>query len=137
MTRTFLVDRRKRSVFFARTIEFVRRKRGDAGHRSWRGDWHGRRGFRFSRANENVVEIIAQLSTQIEKRTLRTFALETVAIRANVINIAAFLRRIFVMTARFILAIDRQFLFGRSRSGGRGFLGRRFLTGARDDVLIR
>jgi len=126
-----LVLRRERAIGLA--LEFVRRQRSNARNR---GLGRFRRRLGASNAGEDFVVVVAQLRLLVEVQAFGTRPLETIAVRADVVDLTALLGRIGVLSTGLVLAIDGQ-LFGDHRRRRHLDLagGRRFLAGARDDVL--
>lgn len=107
MTGAFLRRGQIRTIGFTGAIVFGRRKRSDAWYRLVGRHRHRRRLFHASAAIEYVIEEVAQLFLLLVIRSLGALTFESVAVRANVIDAAAFILRIGVRTGFFRRTIDR------------------------------
>lgn len=93
-------------------------------------------GNRFtSNAGEDLFFVVAQLLLRIVVQAIGTRPLETIAVRADVVDLTAFLRWIRILTTGFVGAVDGQLLGDTRHGGGLDVLGgRSSLAGARKDV---
>lgn len=75
----------------------------------------------------------------VVEKTLRARTFKAIAVRTNVIDVAAFFRRIGVLTTCLVRTVDRQFLGDASGCRRFDFPGCRqsSLAGASEDVLKR